>query len=107
MPQGNWLRDYSQVRQISTSNTGVIGFVFIIMQAMDIGGLSKLTAQTLVTLVSILSFMVGTSSCLTSLYRFLSGTQQTFGLATAEFEVSHDRLGVYLPVVSLESVPIK
>ncbi|ELU39862.1 heterokaryon incompatibility protein HET-C [Rhizoctonia solani AG-1 IA] len=35
---GNWLRDYSQ--------------------AMDIAGLSKLTAQTLVTVVSVLGFMV-------------------------------------------------
>ncbi|CAE6464046.1 unnamed protein product [Rhizoctonia solani] len=51
---GNWLRDYSQ--------------------AMDIAGLSKLTAQSLVTVVSVLGFM-------------------TFGFATEEFEVTPDRLG--------------
>ncbi|KAJ7492177.1 Het-C-domain-containing protein [Mycena latifolia] len=57
---GNWLRDYSQ--------------------AMDIAGLSKLTAESLVLVVSVLGFM-------------------TFGFATEEFEVTAERLGVYLPVV--------
>ncbi|KAH7334385.1 heterokaryon incompatibility protein Het-C-domain-containing protein [Rhizoctonia solani] len=61
---GNWLRDYSQ--------------------AMDIAGLSKLTAQSLVTVVSVLGFM-------------------TFGFATEEFEVTPDRLGVYLPVEHIDN----
>jgi len=61
---GNWLRDYSQ--------------------AMDIAGLSKLTAQTLVTVVSALGFM-------------------TFGFATEEFQVTADRLGVYLPIEHIDN----
>ncbi|KAB5588066.1 hypothetical protein CTheo_8493 [Ceratobasidium theobromae] len=61
---GNWLRDYSQ--------------------AMDIAGLSKLTAQTLVTVVSALGFM-------------------TFGFATEEFQVTPERLGVYLPVEHIDN----
>ncbi|PYI14630.1 heterokaryon incompatibility Het-C [Aspergillus violaceofuscus CBS 115571] len=55
---GNWLRDYSQ--------------------AMDVGTLKNLQADTIRILVWILSFM-------------------TFGYATAEFEVTSDRLGVYRP----------
>ncbi|KAG9105406.1 hypothetical protein FRC07_009308, partial [Ceratobasidium sp. 392] len=61
---GNWLRDYSQ--------------------AMDIAGLSKLTAQTLITVVSALGFM-------------------TFGFATEEFQITADRLGVYLPVEHIDN----
>ncbi|KAF7307412.1 Heterokaryon incompatibility protein het-c [Mycena indigotica] len=61
---GNWLRDYSQ--------------------AMDIGGLSKLTADTLVLVVSVLGFM-------------------TFGFSTEEFEVTAERLGVYLPVEHIDN----
>ncbi|KAI0652327.1 heterokaryon incompatibility protein Het-C-domain-containing protein [Trametes meyenii] len=61
---GNWLRDYSQ--------------------AMDIAGLSKLSADTLVLIVSILGFL-------------------TFGFATEEFEVTADRLGVYLPVEHIDN----
>ncbi|KAH9486345.1 hypothetical protein JR316_0000409 [Psilocybe cubensis] len=61
---GNWLRDYSQ--------------------AMDIAGLSKLSADTLVLVVSILGFM-------------------TFGFASQEFEVTADRLGVYLPVEHIDN----
>ncbi|KAJ7103095.1 Het-C-domain-containing protein [Mycena belliarum] len=61
---GNWLRDYSQ--------------------AMDIAGLSKLTAESLVLVVSVLGFM-------------------TFGFATQEFEVTADRLGVYLPVEHIDN----
>ncbi|CAE6412941.1 unnamed protein product [Rhizoctonia solani] len=61
---GNWLRDYSQ--------------------AMDIAGLSKLTAQSLITVVSVLGFM-------------------TFGFATEEFEITPDRLGVYLPVEHIDN----
>ncbi|TFY71829.1 hypothetical protein EVG20_g1176 [Dentipellis fragilis] len=61
---GNWLRDYSQ--------------------AMDIAGLSKLTADTLVLIVAVLGFM-------------------TFGFATEEFEVTPDRLAVYLPVEHIDN----
>lgn len=61
---GNWLRDYSQ--------------------AMDISGLSKLSADTLVLVVAVLGFM-------------------TFGFATEEFEVTADRLGVYLPVEHIDN----
>lgn len=51
---------------------------------MDIGGLSKLSADTLVLVVSILGFMA-------------------FGFSTEEFEVTPERLGVYLPVVSVRT----
>ncbi|PPQ99587.1 hypothetical protein CVT24_005166 [Panaeolus cyanescens] len=61
---GNWLRDYSQ--------------------AMDIAGLSKLTADTLVLVVSVLGFM-------------------TFGYSTLEFDVTPERLGVYLPVEHIDN----
>ncbi|PPQ91780.1 hypothetical protein CVT25_000425 [Psilocybe cyanescens] len=61
---GNWLRDYSQ--------------------AMDIAGLSKLSADTLVLVVSVLGFM-------------------TFGFASEEYEVTADRLGVYLPVEHIDN----
>ncbi|THH30634.1 hypothetical protein EUX98_g3548 [Antrodiella citrinella] len=61
---GNWLRDYSQ--------------------AMDIAGLEKLTADTIVLIVSVLGFM-------------------TFGFATEEFEVTPARLGVYLPVEHIDN----
>ncbi|PIL31522.1 hypothetical protein GSI_06224 [Ganoderma sinense ZZ0214-1] len=61
---GNWLRDYSQ--------------------AMDIAGLSKLSADTLVLIVSILGFL-------------------TFGFATQEFQVTSERLGVYLPVEHIDN----
>ncbi|KAI0375460.1 Het-C-domain-containing protein [Pilatotrama ljubarskyi] len=61
---GNWLRDYSQ--------------------AMDIAGLSKFSADTLVLIVSVLGFL-------------------TFGFATDEFEVTADRLGVYLPVEHIDN----
>ncbi|KAG5292214.1 HET-C domain-containing protein HetC [Histoplasma ohiense] len=55
---GNWLRDYSQ--------------------ALDVGTISKLPAETIRILVWILSFT-------------------SIGYATAEFEVTADRLGVYRP----------
>ncbi|BDD55174.1 hypothetical protein MAP00_000721 [Monascus purpureus] len=55
---GNWLRDYSQ--------------------AMDVGTLKSVPADTIRILVWVLSFM-------------------TFGYATAEFEVTSERLGVYRP----------
>ncbi|KAF2472040.1 Het-C-domain-containing protein [Lindgomyces ingoldianus] len=55
---GNWLRDYSQ--------------------AVDVGTLKSVQAETIRVLVWILSFM-------------------SFGYATGEFEVTADRLGVYRP----------
>ncbi|KAK4617981.1 hypothetical protein CLAFUW4_12517 [Fulvia fulva] len=55
---GNWLRDYSQ--------------------AVDVGTLKGVPADTIRVLVWVLSFM-------------------SFGYATAEFEVTADRLGVYRP----------
>lgn len=55
---GNWLRDYSQ--------------------AMDVGTLKSLQADTIRILVWVLSFL-------------------SFGYATAEFEVTSERLGVYRP----------
>ncbi|KAF8599907.1 heterokaryon incompatibility Het-C [Ceratobasidium sp. AG-I] len=61
---GNWLRDYSQ--------------------AMDVTGLSRIKAQTLLIVISALGFM-------------------TFGLATEEFQVTFDRLGVYLPVEHIDN----
>lgn len=61
---GNWLRDYSQV--------------------MDIGGLSKLSADTLVLVVAVLGFL-------------------EFGFATEEFQVTPQRLGVYLPVEHIDN----
>ncbi|KAI9511719.1 heterokaryon incompatibility protein Het-C-domain-containing protein [Russula earlei] len=61
---GNWLRDHSQ--------------------ALDIGGLSKLSSDTLVLIVAVLGFM-------------------SFGFATDEFEVTPERLGVYLPVEHIDN----
>ncbi|GAB7350744.1 hypothetical protein MBLNU459_g1295t1 [Dothideomycetes sp. NU459] len=55
---GNWLRDYSQ--------------------AVDVGTLKGVPANTIRILVWVLAFM-------------------TFGYATAEFEVTSERLGVYRP----------
>ncbi|KAJ5938943.1 hypothetical protein N7466_002077 [Penicillium verhagenii] len=55
---GNWLRDYSQ--------------------AMDVGTLKNLQAETIRILVWVLSFL-------------------SFGYATGEFEVTSERLGVYRP----------
>ncbi|DAA76944.1 TPA_exp: Uncharacterized protein A8136_7173 [Trichophyton benhamiae CBS 112371] len=55
---GNWLRDYSQ--------------------AVDVGTLKNVPADSVRVLVWVLSFM-------------------TFGYATAEFEVTSERLGVYRP----------
>lgn len=55
---GNWLRDYSQ--------------------AMDVGSLKGVQAETVRILVWVLSFL-------------------SFGYATAEFEVTAERLGVYRP----------
>lgn len=52
------------------------------LQAMDIAGLTKLSADTLVLIVAVLGFM-------------------TFGYTTEEFEVTAERLGVYLPVARI------
>lgn len=52
-------------------------------QAMDVGTLKSLPADTIRVLVWILSFM-------------------TFGYATAEFEVTSERLGVYRPEEHIE-----
>lgn len=62
---GNWLRDYSQ--------------------AMDVGSLKGIPAETIRILVWILSFL-------------------SFGYATAEFEVTQERLGVYRPEEHSKSV---
>jgi hypothetical protein len=55
---GNWLRDYSQ--------------------AIDVGSLKYVNAETIRILLWVLSFM-------------------TFGYATGEFEVTRERLGCYRP----------
>lgn len=52
-------------------------------QAMDVGTLKSLQADTIRVLVWVLSFM-------------------TFGYATGEFEVTADRLGVYRPEEHIE-----
>ena len=52
-------------------------------QAMDVGTLKNLQADTIRVLVWVLSFM-------------------TFGYATGEFEVTADRLGVYRPEEHIE-----
>lgn len=54
-------------------------------QAMDVGTLKSLPADTIRILVWILSFL-------------------SFGFATAEFEVTSDRLGVYRPEEHIEYV---
>ena len=64
---------------------------------MDIAGLSKLTADSLILVVAVLGFMV-CPSC--QIYNCEAEKEpQTFGFSTKEFEVTADRLGVYLPVV--------
>ena len=62
---GNWLRDYSQ--------------------ALDVGTLQKVQADTIRILVWVLSFMA-------------------FGYATGEYEVTPERLGVYRPEEHIEWV---
>lgn len=54
-------------------------------QAMDVGTLKSLPGDTIRILVWILSFL-------------------SFGFATAEFEVTSDRLGVYRPEEHIEYV---
>ncbi|KAH9462001.1 hypothetical protein Pst134EB_005916 [Puccinia striiformis f. sp. tritici] len=53
-------------------------------QAMDVAGLSKLARQTIINLVMALGFLA-------------------HGYATDEFEVTEDRLGVYLPVEHIDN----
>ncbi|GAA5870617.1 hypothetical protein JCM3774_001704 [Rhodotorula dairenensis] len=53
-------------------------------QAMDIAGLSKLSKQTILNLVMALGFLA-------------------HGYATAEFEVTDERLGVYLPTEHIDN----
>ncbi|KAI8445126.1 heterokaryon incompatibility protein Het-C-domain-containing protein [Phakopsora pachyrhizi] len=53
-------------------------------QAMDVAGLSKLARQTIINLVMALGFLA-------------------HGYATGEFEVTEERLGVYLPVEHIDN----
>ncbi|KAG0142536.1 hypothetical protein CROQUDRAFT_662406 [Cronartium quercuum f. sp. fusiforme G11] len=53
-------------------------------QAMDVAGLSKLAKQTIINLVMALGFLA-------------------HGYATGEFEVTEERLGVYLPVEHIDN----
>lgn len=53
-------------------------------QAMDVMSLSKLARQTIINLVMALGFLA-------------------HGYATGEFEVTEDRLGVYLPVEHIDN----
>ena len=62
-----------------------LGIDNISSQAMDVGTLKSLPADTIRILVWILSFL-------------------SFGFATAEFEVTSDRLGVYRPEEHIEYV---
>ena len=65
---GNWLRDYSQ--------------------AVDVGTLKGVQAETIRILVWILAFM-------------------SFGYATEEFEVTADRLGVYRPEEHIDNPKVR
>lgn len=68
---------------------------------MDIAGLSKLTADTLVLIVSILGFLVSALSDVRVHNSIID--PQTFGFATEEFQVTAERLGVYLPVEHIDN----
>ncbi|GJJ14848.1 hypothetical protein Clacol_009116 [Clathrus columnatus] len=59
-------------------------------QAVDIAGLKKLPLQTIINLCMVLGFMIK--------HRF-----QAHGYATAEFEVTEERLGVYLPTEHIDN----
>ncbi|KAL0581875.1 hypothetical protein V5O48_000104 [Marasmius crinis-equi] len=82
---GNWLRDYSQVRNKLSK-----GFLNRYLsdcsgrQAVDIAGLSKLPLQTIINLCMALGFLA-------------------HGYATNEFEVTKDRLGCYLPTEHIDN----
>lgn len=69
---------------------------------MDIAGLTKLSADTLVLIVSVLGFLV----CVLASPNISEShwpAWQTFGFATEEFEVTADRLGVYLPTEHIDN----
>ena len=51
---------------------------------MDVAGLSKLSRQAILNLVMVLGFL-------------------EFGYATGEFEVTEERLGVYLPIEHIDN----
>ena len=60
--QGNWLRDYSQVgTTISFYWLFARDKPMLCHQAMDIAGLSKLSADTITLIVGILGFLVSLS----------------------------------------------
>ena len=88
------------------------------MQAVDVAGLQKLqlqvsaythtsrrnsstndNIQTITNLVMVLGFMVRRLSCsVLSIQPINMVRTQAHGYATHEFEVTEERLGVYLPV---------
>lgn len=74
----NWLRDYSQ--------------------AVDIAVLKKLPLQSIINICMALGFLVSWCQTMTFEINLLIPTPQAHGYATAEFEVTANRLGVYLPV---------
>ena len=69
---------------------------------MDIAGLTKLSADTLVLIVSILGFLV-CALVLPNISESHWPAWQTFSFATEEFEVTADRLGVYLPTEHIDN----
>ena len=73
---GNWLRDYSQVGMIVRLQINTYKLNERV-QAMDVAGLAKLSRQAILNLVMALGFLA-------------------HGYATGEFEVTEERLGVYL-----------
>ncbi|KAA1108627.1 hypothetical protein PGT21_019588 [Puccinia graminis f. sp. tritici] len=87
---GNWLRDYSFafrfffLQNEITFKLMLTEILNSYRQAMDVAGLSKLARQTIINLVMALGFLA-------------------HGYATDEFEVTEDRLGVYLPVEHIDN----
>lgn len=57
-------------------------------QAVDIAGLKKLQVQAIINLCMVLGFLA-------------------HGYATAEFEVTEERLGVYLPVEHIDNPKVR
>lgn len=70
---------------------------------MDIAGLSKLTSDTLILIVSVLGFLVSRYLFLVTAIAYPVYSFQTFGFATDEYQVTADRLGVYLPVEHIDN----
>ena len=68
---------------ILTASIG-IGRLRDYSQAMDVAGLSKLSRQAIINLVMVLGFLA-------------------HGYATGEFEVTEERLGVYLPTEHIDN----